>query len=359
MIYTYKKHKNLLDIINNNQDEYITYYNLPGATLPDYINNNIDNFRMYKNSLLMTVRDFKTNLNNKSIDISRLYTNIKIPKRKGGFREINAPSEELKYIQKLVTNFFSNQLFVYPHNSAQAYVKHRDTLTNAQIHQNNSMIVALDLKDFFTSINRTNLKRQLLKIGNICHTVSENELDEILDVCLLNEVLPQGSSASPLLSNLFMVEFDYNIHSYCKRLNINYTRYADDLFFSGEDIKVNALIIKINEVIQLLDLGIKINTEKTKILRPGKCYVTGVKINKEHHLTFGHEKKKELKYAIYNLFIKELNGTLVTEEVQQVLGMFSYASRIEPDYFDYLQKYYLNKFNSNHNKLTAHFKAYL
>lgn len=358
MIYTYKKHKNLLDIINNNHDEYITYY-ISDISLPSYINNNINNFNICKNLLLTNIRTFKTNLNNKSMDISKLYTNIKIPKRKGGFREINAPNEELKSIQKLITNFFSNQLFVYPHNCAQAYVKHRDTLTNAQIHQNNSMIVALDLKDFFTSINRTNLKRQLLKIGNIYHIVSENELDEILDICLLNEVLPQGSSASPLLSNLFMIEFDHNMYHYCKRHNISYTRYADDLFFSGEDIKVNALIIKINEIIQLLDLGIRLNTEKTKILRPGKCYVTGVKINKEHHLTFGHEKKKELKYAIYNLFIKELNGTLVTEEVQQVLGMFSYASRIEPDYFDYLQKYYLNKFNSNHSKLTAHFKTYL
>ena len=351
--YTYKIHSNSLeDLINDNKNKYCTY---KSSSTEKYITDNLEYFNKCKSYIIEDVNYFKS----MHKDISKLYTYIRIPKRKGGYREIHAPSKELKDIQKRVADFFSNQLYVYPHNSAQAYIKHRDTLTNAQNHQNCKMIVALDLKDFFTSIKKEKLITQLYKIGNISSVLTKEELENILDVCLLDNCLPQGSSASPLLSNLFMIQFDYDVELYAKKHNIVYTRYADDLFFSGDTIKPKALIIEIKRLIDKIDLGIKLNEEKTKILRPGKCYITGIKINKENKLTYGHEKKKELKHKIYNLFIKELNNELIKEEVQEVLGLFSYAKRIEPEYFTYLEEYYLKKFNYKHKKLTEHFKYIL
>ena len=294
-------------------------------------------------------------------DIPSQYKHIRIPKKKGGYREIVDPSPRLKLVQREIMSFLQNDLELHTHNAAHAYVKQRDILTNANVHKNAKMILGLDIHDFFGSIDRHTLKTQLLKINNINYFESKKPfLDKIIEPCLLNNVLPQGSPTSPLLSNLIMIEFDDYVTRVAYYNNLKYTRYADDIFISGENIeKPIALQIAIQGKLSAISPNIKLNKEKTKILRPGKCYIAGIKLNKENKLVFGSDQKIKLKHNIYNLFIKDLTGECVTEEVQEILGLFNYAHRIEPAYFNYIEQKYLKQFNSSATTLVKHFKKYL
>ena len=300
-------------------------------------------------------QNFHINTNN----LETQYQHITIPKRKGGYRHIVNPNPPLKEYQKYVKTFLENILHLKPHSSAYAYIKHKDTTLNAKQHQNCKILMALDIKNFFDNIKKDNLINTLYETYDELETkIDRDTLEKILEPCFLNDSLPQGSPTSPTLSNLYMCKFDKIIFNTCFRLGLTYTRYADDIFISTKD-KINPK--KLIELVQnILDKHsnntLKLNTEKTKILRIGRCYVTGVKINKDNKLSYGHEKKKELKHKIYNLFIKQQNNTLTLEECQEVLGLYSYARKIEPDYFNYLEKKYLKMFNSRESTFAKHFK---
>lgn len=295
------------------------------------------------------------------LDKNNQYRHIRIPKKKGGYREIVDPSPILKEIQRRIKNFLENTLLLYPHNAAHAYIKQRDILTNANIHKSSKMFLTLDIHNFFGSITKETLLKELRKLNNIMYF--ENKLpflEQIIEPCLLDGVLPQGSPTSPILSNLIMIEFDETVSRYLDINNLKYTRYADDIFISGDTIeKPKAIQIAIQNKLNNISTDLILNKEKTKILRPGKCYITGIKINKDNNLTFGHEQKNCLKHKIYNLFVQDINGECVKEEVQEVLGLFSYAHRIEPAYFNYIEKKYLKQFNSKEYTLVNHFKKYL
>lgn len=356
MINVIIERPNDFDLLNNNTyNKTKTYINSERPT--QYI-------LKKKDIILSNIIAIKEMLNqNKDIldDLPNQYEYIKIPKRKGGYREIVNPSPRLKTIQKNIANFLANILEVHPHNCAHAYIKHRDILTNANIHKIAKMILTLDLHNFFGSLDENTIKTKLLNIINITYYNEINPfIDDILKPCMLNGVLPQGSPASPLISNLVMIEFDELFSNYLLKYNLKYTRYADDMFISGECIeKPKAIEIYAQHLLTNMSQNLKLNQEKTKILRPGNCYLAGIKLNKNNNLTFGHKQKTDLKHKLYNLFVKDINNECTKEEVQEVLGLYAFAHRIEPEYFNYLEKKYLKQFNSSALTLNQHFKSYL
>ena len=54
------------------------------------------------------------------------------------------------------------------------------------------------------------------------------------NLCTLNYSLPQGAPTSPILSNIVMLNFDNEIEKIVLEKRIRYTRYADDMTFSGD-----------------------------------------------------------------------------------------------------------------------------
>lgn len=311
----------------------------------------------------ITRNEFENNDNKQ-----RHYTKFKIPKRKGGYRELINPSPELKALQRRVLDFLTDTLQILPHNAAHAFTKNRDMMTNAEVHKNSKYFLKMDLKDFFPSIT-TNLLRE--KLSNIhIFGLFPNEpvttfLDNLIIIATLDDCLPQGSPLSPYLSNLVMLEFDYSIDSAIRRKELPYywyTRYADDMTFSSKNYHNHHLLIDFitKTLYDIYGDAIKINTSKTKFLKnTGRLFITGVKLNKDNNLTIGHEKKKVLKHELFNLFIAEQNNELTKEQVQTTLGQISFMNRIEPGYTQYLIKKMLKKFNSRYYSLSEHFKRYL
>ena len=56
----------------------------------------------------------------------------------------------------------------------------------------------------------------------------------LTNLCMYNESLPQGAPTSDDISNIVMRSFDENTGKWHLNKNISYTRYSDDLTFSGD-----------------------------------------------------------------------------------------------------------------------------
>ena len=86
-------------------------------------------------------------------------------------------------------------------------------------------------------------------------------------LCIYNNHLSQGSPTSAYISNLVMKEFDEYIGDYCENNNISYTRYSDDLTFSG-NFNPSTVIKIVRKA--LLKLNLEINENKTCIIKKRK-----------------------------------------------------------------------------------------
>lgn len=299
----------------------------------------------------------------------QFYTLYKIPKKKGGYRETYGPSEELLELQKQALYILDNVLKVKEHNVAHAYVKKRDGVSNALIHQYSKHFIKLDFKNFFPSITKNLLESSLYSLTEFAiisiadpyfykgfegtqYLQFREKIKEFTDILVelatLDDTLPQGSPLSPKLSNLVMIPYDHEILEICKnkkysKTKIMYTRYADDITLSSFHPIDKREIIK--EIKLILPKEIQLNTEKTKYLKnTNRLFITGAKINKDNNITYGHEKTAILKRKIFQMLISQ-DKNKDTKLNQEILGQLSYAMRIEPIKFKLILQNYCQKFN--------------
>lgn len=311
------------------------------------------------NYFLQTHPDFKTNK-------EKYYTEFKIPKRKPDehgntrWRHLINPHPELKILQRHIKETLEN-INLLPTNAAHAFIKNRDYYTNAEVHKDNVHIINIDLKNFFDTITEKVLYNALLEqpIFNVDREKTDPILDNIITIATYKGSTPQGSPLSPYLSNIIMVPFDYNIRKKLNQREIKtkYTRYADDMTFSSKKSQDITEIIKLVETTlnECYNRDIKMNYEKTKKITPGRCFITGVKLNQKHELTTGWEKKKQIKSRMYNLAKSLTDENIYTQEkldeFMSINGYLAFMHNIEPEYTNYLINKYNwreieNKFNS-------------
>lgn len=253
------------------------------------------------------------------------YREFKIPKRSGGARIISSPYPSLSYIQD---NIFKNLLYSAECNlSAYAYIKGKSAIDHARVHINGKELLKLDIKDFFPSISRQMVFEALEREG-----IESSSCYHISNLCTLNNELPQGACTSPILSNLVFNPIDIRLSALAKSLRIDYSRYADDLAFSGSFIPrdLASLVGKI-----LLEHGFLLNEKKTQLKLDGrKKIVTGVSIS-SGELKAPKVFKRKLRAQIYEL---ERNITTLARLpnfdpliYERLLGRLNYLIQIEPD----------------------------
>ncbi|MFI5452442.1 retron St85 family RNA-directed DNA polymerase [Pedobacter sp. UC225_61] len=223
----------------------------------------------------------------------KYYKTYTIPKKSGKLRDISQPSKKLKGLQSWVLVNILNKLKVS--NSCKGFEKGSSTYDNAKPHIGANSVLTIDLKDFFPTITQK-------QIFNIFRAIGYNNLIAIIlsKICTYKETLPQGSPCSPKLANLTAWRLDVRLQGYVGKRGINYTRYADDLSFSGlTPSKVIQIIPKVKEIIQ--DEGYIINTSKTRIAGLSRAkIVTGLTIS-NNSIGIGKNKYKTLRAKIFHL----------------------------------------------------------
>lgn len=255
----------------------------------------------------------------------KFYRSKVIPKRNGGKRELLVPSPILKSIQKNILNNVLNGLSISKY--ATAYAKGSTIKDNACPHLNKKIILKLDIKNFFENTTFEELYKTLPS-----YIFPDAVKVLLLKLCTYYDYLPQGAPTSPMLSNLVLKNFDNYIGSYCESLGISYTRYSDDLTFSGD---FNARKLK-NKVESFLEnMGYNLNEKKTKVIKSNYSQqVTGVTVNKKLNTPKSYRRniRQEIyyinKYGLDNhCKYKNLNKD---KYIQSLLGRINFCLTINP-----------------------------
>ncbi|MBL8057918.1 MAG: RNA-directed DNA polymerase [Anaerolineales bacterium] len=153
------------------------------------------------------------------------YRRFTIPKRRGGVRVIDAPTEKLKDLQRRVLRRLLAPLA--PHAAATGFRRGHSIVDNARPHTGQAVVINLDLADFFPSIAAARVDALFRAVG------WNAEAARILTaICTLDGALPQGAPTSPALSNLVCRRLDARLAALARSQGGAYTRYADDLTFS-------------------------------------------------------------------------------------------------------------------------------
>lgn len=266
------------------------------------------------------------------------YLESSIPKKSGGVRVLHIPALELKYIQRwILDNILKN---MHVSQSAMGFCDNRSIVDNAKLHLNQECIINMDIKDFFPSVSFEKIFRIFAYYGYT------KEISYILaKLCIYENQLPQGSPASPCLSNIACLKLDARLSALASKYNAHYSRYADDITFSG-----NRGIKKLEHIATTIlnDEGFKVNEKKTRIAyQYQRQEVTGLIVNGQMVKVDKRYKKKlhqEIYYCIKFGVQNHMRRTNCEKAFykEHLYGKAYFVSMIEPEegkkIFDLLEK---------------------
>lgn len=252
-----------------------------------------------------------------------MYNIYKVPKKRG-YRLITEPKKELKVVQEYLKSYLDT---VVLHEAAHGFVPGRSPLTNALPHRQKDYVLNLDIKDFFPSVSLKKLMPMLR-----CYSDFPSYLYEWIEFCcFLEGVLPQGACTSPVLSNIYFIELDVLLSDYADTYELDYTRYADDITFSGSFIlkdQKDRIIERVSRFLSTYDL--KLNMKKIKLTSYAQCQsVTGIVVN-NNKLTIRGSRRREL---FHNL--KGVKYELLDDSTK---GYLEYVRSVDPIFYEKLWK---------------------
>ncbi len=233
-------------------------------------------------------------------NIEENYNIYKIKKRNGKYRTIYEPNSLLKHIQKkILINILNNKTIS---KYAKAYHKGISLKDNAIPHANKKIILKLDIKNFFESITFANIYNSCFQIEYFPKSVGIL----LTTLCTYDNHLTQGSPTSAYISNLVMKEFDEELGIWCEENNISYTRYSDDMTFSG-NFNPSDIIVKVRKM--LYKLGLQLNNDKTHIIKNSSSQnVTGIVVNEKVQVNIKY--RKSIRQEMYYIKKFGLNSHL-------------------------------------------------
>lgn len=246
---------------------------------------------------------------------AELYRQFSIPKKSGGVRIIEAPCNRLKNIQRWIKDEIVDSCKVSDY--ATGFRKNMSIIDNAKEHVGKDIVINMDLKDFFPSVGYEDIFCMFSYIGyrrDVAHLLTK--------LCTnSSNCLPQGSPASPSISNHVLLKLDTRLGKLADSVGANYTRYADDMTFSGEK-RIAHIVPLVKTIVE--EEGYRINDNKTRLqYKNCRQEVTGLIVNEK--VSVSSETEKEIKNAIY--FIRKY-------------GLKSHMEQIGCDKFFYIDHLY-------------------
>jgi hypothetical protein len=219
-----------------------------------------------------------------------------LPKRRGGHRLLEAPKTRLKALQRRILQDILRQVPI--HDAAHGFVSGRSALTCARVHESRNVVLRMDLEDYFPSIGAARVYRLFRSVGypeaiaqvltGLCTLkVSARVLGTMPCLSFVEQYDPhalatrvrirhrlrhrhlaQGAPTSPALANLASYRFDARLAGAAKAVGATYTRYADDLAFSGDtDFGREAQRFEVLVAAIALEEGFVVNHHKTRVMR--------------------------------------------------------------------------------------------
>ncbi len=225
-----------------------------------------------------------------------LYYSFDIPKKNGGTRTISAPCTKLKLAQRGILNEIVDKMPCEP--QAHGFVKGHSTYSNAAPHIGKGTVINVDLRDFFPNIPVEKVAWVFTSHGYspaiatilalVCTARPvEEDIDEQTGERRYRaegkRALPQGAPTSPGLANQVAHRLDKRLQGLAQSIGWDYTRYADDITFSGPRLPRRAAQSILNSIVRYIeDCGFTPHPEKRKIVtQGGRQQVTGYNVNEK------------------------------------------------------------------------------
>ena len=222
-----------------------------------------------------------------------------VAKARGGCRLIEEPKGWLKAMQRRLLRQHLDHIPVHDH--AHGFVRGRGIRGFAAPHAGKAVVVRLDLADFFASVRGTRIIGLFMAAGHpervarmlagiCCNRVPAAVLASRSDgrqtggiaAALGDWHLPQGAPTSPALANAIAYRLDCRLAGLAAA-GADYTRYADDLVFSGARefaVGLEVFLIRANAII--IDEGFRVQAKKTRIMRASaRQQVGGLVVNRQ------------------------------------------------------------------------------
>ena len=232
--------------------------------------------------------------------LEKHYHNVFIPKSDGSKRKLSVPDRILKRVQRSIAD---NILAQYPISRyAKAYKVGSSVQHNARPHTGKKTVLKLDIEGFFDHILYSQVKDIVF-----CKEKFAEPIRVLLTMlCYYKESLPQGAPTSPAITNIILYDFDEAVGEFCSKRGIAYTRYCDDMTFSGDfDAKEIMAFVKS----ELGKLGLYLKNRKTAHVPASKRQVvTGIVVNEKLNIT--KEYKKSIRQEMYYVKRFGLDGHL-------------------------------------------------
>jgi len=256
------------------------------------------------------------------------YREFKILKKnKRDYRTISEPLPNLKNIQRWILNEILSKL--EPSEYSKAFRPGFSIKDNARFHRGQKKVLTIDIKDYFGSIGFKQVYMFFINLG-----YSKQVAVMLANICTLDNGLPQGAPTSPMLSNLITKKLDQRIAGFSKKQNIRYTRYADDLTFSG-DFNEGHVIKFIKKVLN--SEGFIINDSKTRVRKGNQRQeVTGIVVNEKMQAsrTYRRDFRQQMYYIKkygFDSHVDKIEGGTPLNYLYRLLGMANFINNINPN----------------------------
>ncbi|MDB5155335.1 MAG: RNA-directed polymerase [Mucilaginibacter sp.] len=259
------------------------------------------------------------------------YRTYEILKSNGKARLISQPNKKLKGLQAWILFNILNKLKVS--SSCKGFERGTSISDNVEPHKFASTIMTIDLLDFFPSVKGN-------MVYNVFKSIGYNkEIATLMtNICTYKGALPQGGPCSPKLANLILWKLDIRIQGYVGKRGLTYTRYADDLTFSG--FNPNKLIQILPIIKQIIKSEkFEVNEDKTRIAGSARAKkVTGLIVSND---TFGIgvQKLKVIRAKIHHLTLPNEQGNF--DLIDEVQGWLSYINSVDKKRSQILSEYIL------------------
>ena len=222
----------------------------------------------------------------------RQYVTIRLPRRNGKARLLEVPKPTLKAIQRRILH----EILVHipPHEVAHGFRAGRSIVSYVQPHVGRRIVLRFDLRDFFTSVSAARVLAIFRTVGYphgvtrllaaLCTTRTPKEVPA--EPRWRTRHLPQGAPTSPALANLAAYRLDVRLQALAEKLGASYTRYADDLAFSG-DHRLERAARRIHVLVAAIaaEEGFELHFHKSRFMRTSvRQQLAGVVVNSRPNL---------------------------------------------------------------------------
>lgn len=292
------------------------------------------------------------------------YRRFKLKKKSGGYRVIHTPQDELKHLQSwILVNILEK---IPSHESCKGFDKETSIKVNADTHIGANALLKMDLLRFYDSITEKriygifkslgyhpNLAVSLAKIctfvpdGLILQSFKKKE-KALYEALLKNNegILAQGAPSSPKISNLVCQSLDRRLKGLAHTQSLNYSRYADDLTFSGDYESLKRIKPVVSRIVH--EEHLFVNHSKTQFIKKGgKFFVTGINVD-NNKSTVPRKFKKKIEHHLYHCNKNGVEAHIIKCKInnrnfkQWLLGNIAFVFSIEEElgqkYFDEFNK---------------------